>query len=201
MVKNMVQNATAKKRGGPAPKVPINRSCILARLAEPRHRPMRPLIGIARIYMAAIEGNLPQLATAKLPDKRPLTLLLRKTLNGDGGICRDLLGELPNSNSTLQAKTLGEIELLLNDAKTPLELVMDKKDAAQLRAALRGVAKSLKSELEQEERARYLNWISGGEHPPTYPESHSCDDLSQALQDMGRGGNETSESLVVGHGV
>ena len=204
MVKNMVQMATAKKRSAASvSKVPrhIHKSCIIARLAEPEHRPMRPLIGIARLYRAAMEGNLPQLASAKLPDERSLTHFLREILNGDGGICRDLLGKLPNSKSALQTKTLGEIELLLKDTKTPLESVMNKTDARLLRAALRAVAKSLRTEIECEDRERYLTWVNGGGQPVSYPESHACDDLPQALQDMGKGGKEISEAIIVGHGI
>ena len=70
-------------RGGPMldPK-----ACLLARVAEPGHRPMRPLTRIARIHRAGVEGKLFAISNAELSDGRKLTDVLKSTLNGDGGI-------------------------------------------------------------------------------------------------------------------
>ncbi len=184
----------ARKREGPEHQ---HKSCILARLAEPGHRPMRPLVNIARIYRAAMEGQLAHITKAKLRDGRALTHFLRETLNGDGGICRELLGETPRSTDSLLRKTLEAVKLLLDDEATPLGTVMDESDAAMLSECLKEVASSIEKEINKRDIERHLDWMRGGD-APKQPWPKSTYAVPEALLEMGKG---VRGGAVIGHGV
>jgi len=175
------------------------KACILARVAEPGHRPMRPLTRIARIHRAGVEGKLSAIENAELSDGRKLTDVLKSSLNGDGGICGDIVGSTPRDRDSLLKKTLDEVNLLLNDKRTPLEGIMDKEDARMVRECLGKAAHFIWQEIEQRmELNVFLEWMKGsGRKPSGYPVISN--EPSNALEKMGEGA--PLEGAVIGHGI
>jgi hypothetical protein len=183
-------------RGGPM--VEPN-ACILSRIADEGHRPMRHLTRIARIHLAGAEGKLSAISNADLSDGRKLTDVLKSTLNGDGGICGDIVGSIPRARDSLLNKTLDEINLLLDDKGTPRERIMDKDDARMVRECLGKAAGSIWQEIEQRvELTAFLDWMKGSDRKPNgYPLIST--EPSNALEKMGEGA--PLEGSVIGHGI
>ncbi|MCP4647956.1 MAG: hypothetical protein GY852_09545 [bacterium] len=196
--------ATANRKVGPhtrgGPMVEP-KACLLARVAEDGHRPMRPLTRIARIHLAGVEGKLGAINNATLSDGRKLTDALKSTLNGDGGICGDIVGNTPANRDSLLKKTLDEIVLLLKDKETSLENVMDKEDARMIRRSLGKAAKSIHDEIEQRvELQLFLEWMRGeNTNNVSYPPISEEPLFSRSLEKMGEGASQ--EGAVIGHGV
>ena len=177
------------------------KACILARVAEPGHKPMRPLTRIARIHRAGMDGNLHAIKDAKLSDGRNLTNVLKSTLNGDGGICGDVVGSIPSSKDSLLKKTLDEINLLLNDQNASLEDLMDTDDARMLRECLGKAAQSIRQEIEEgRELQVFLEWMKGGNKSNVqYPPIRDEPLFPRNLEEMGE--DVSLEGEVIGHGV
>lgn len=197
------------------------KACILARVAEPGHRPMRPLTRIARIHRAGVEGKLFAISNAELSDGRKLTDVLKSTLNGDGGICGDIVGSTPAGRDSLLQKTLEEINRLIYDRRVSLEKIMGRKDAHMLRKCLKKAAGSIQDEIEQRKNAKnYLEWMNGEPRDPPKrqepsPGRRMGEEHMKGLEAIQAGSHleeclprepydgidPNGELLVIGHGV
>ena len=194
MVKKM-KMATAKTKLDPHTIRVTPRPCMHARILDPKRKPMRPLIRLARIYRAAKEGDsIPALKGAKLVNGKMLVDLLENLITKEEGrTCTRHSERITASKAVLLKKTIEEINLLLADKRTSLEDVSEASEAKAIRECLERILPTLKDAHSLES---YLEWMHGPSPPANYPQT--THQVPEALIKMGQG---VSGAAVIGHGI